>query len=144
MPIQLPAAFAAVKGFLLSKKFLIPAAIIALFLAIGAGTYSYLNKQVVEKVEAAVEQADNRATIQTLETASEVQNATVTIDVKMDQLRNQTIRDYQYVQNRIESAPVETREAPVAPLIIDTLNELDRLRQARGEDRVPDAELPSG
>lgn len=143
MAIQLPAA-AAVKAFFLSKKFLIPAAIIALLLAIGAGTYFYLNKQTDEKVETAVEQADMRATNQTLETASEVQNATATIDVKMDQLRNQTIRDYQYVQSRIESAPVEQRQAPVAPLIIDTLNDLDRLREARGADRVSDAELPSG
>lgn len=143
MAIQLPAA-AAVKAFFFSKKFLIPAAIIALLLAIGAGTYFYLNKQTNEKVETAVEQADMRATNQTLETASEVQAATVTIDVKMDQLRTQTIRDYEYVRNRIEAAPVEQREAGVPPLIIDTLNELDSLRQTRGEDRVPDTELPVG
>jgi GTP-binding protein EngB required for normal cell division len=137
MPLPaLPSALA-LKSFFTSKKFLIPAAIIALLLAIGGGTYLYLNKAKDEAVEAAVTQADSQHTIRTYETITKVQEATVTVDVKMDKLRDQTIRDYSNVQNRIDTAPQVEREAPVAPLIIDTLNELDRLRALREQDDTP-------
>ncbi|USM11574.1 hypothetical protein vBCbaSRXM_129 [Citromicrobium phage vB_CbaS-RXM] len=143
LPLALPAA-ATIKAFFLSKRFLIPAGIIALLLAIGAGTYFYINKQTDEKVEMAVEAADSNATIQTYETKAKVDDATVTIDIRMDELERRTIRDYSNVRNQIQAAPVEEREAPVPPLIIDTLNELDRLHGERDASRMADAELPSG
>lgn len=128
--IALPVV-ARLKSFFTSKRFLIPAAIIALLLAIGGGTYLYLNKQTKEAVTSAVQQADSKATIHTLETVTKVQDATITIDVKMDKLREQTIRDYTNVQSKIDTAPAVEREAQVPVIIIDTLNELDRLRGTR-------------
>lgn len=146
MVLALPAA-SAVKGFFLSKKFLIPAAILALFLAVGAGTYFYIKNQTDEKVTAAVETANSTATIKTFETLDQVTSAYSTIDQKADAKERQTIKDYQYVTYRIESAPMEQKTAPVPPLIIDTLNELDRLRAVREaghESGIPDAEVPVG
>lgn len=136
MPLPALPALAVIKGFFTSKKFLIPAAIITLLLAIGGGTYFYLNKSKDEAVASAVTQADSQHTIRTYETITKVQDATITVDVKMDELRDQTIRDYEYVRNRIEAAPVQQREEAVPSLIIDTLNDIDRLRSERDADGV--------
>lgn len=132
---MIPAGFIVKAGsFFTSKKFLIPLAIVSLLLAIGGGTYFFLNKSKNEAVATAVKGENTKATVQSLETLTKVQDATITIDVKMDKLRDQTIRDYSNVQNRIDNAPIDQRQAQTPALIIDTLNELDRLRSARDTD----------
>lgn len=137
-------AWVGVRAFLGSKKFLIPLAIITLLLAIGGGTYFYLNHQQKEAVTAAVEQADAKATIQTYHTKEIITNRTVEVDRRFDELQRQTTKDYANVRNQIENAPVEERDAQAPALLIDTLNELDRLRQQRNADRVPDSDVPVG
>lgn len=137
-------AWAGIRMFLGSKKFLIPAAVIALLLAIGGGTYFYLNHQQKQAVAAAVETADTKATIQSYQTKDQIETRTIIIDRKFDDLQRQTIKDYANVRNQVQSAPVPERDAQAPALLIGTLNELDRLRAARDADRVPDSELPVG
>jgi citrate lyase gamma subunit len=137
-------AWAGIKLFLRSKKFLIPLAIVTLLLSVGAGTYFYLNHQQEQAVAAAVKTADDKATIQTYETKEIINTRTIEVDRRFDDLQRQTIKDYANVRNQIEAAPVEERDAQAPALIIDTLNELDRLRQRRNEGGVPDADVPVG
>jgi len=144
MPLVSIPTWAAAKLFFKSKKFLIPAAIITLLLAIGGGTYLYLNHQQKEAVSAAVEAADSNATIQTYETKETINTRTIEVDRRFEDLQRQTIKDYANVRNQIEDAPVEERDAQAPPLLIDTLNELDRLRQQRNTGGVPDADVPVG
>lgn len=145
--MALPAlpAWAGIKLFLKSKKFIIGLIVIALIGAVGFGTYKFLNRQVDDKVELSVDKANNDATIQTYETQGQIDTRTIIIDAQMDRLRDQTIRDYSNVQNQIQFAPADQKAAPVPPLIIDTLNSLDRLRNDR-EDKggVPQSDVPAG
>ncbi len=136
--------WAAAKLFLKSKKFLIPFAIIALLIAVGGGTYFYLNHQKNEAVTAAVTQADSKATIKSYETKDAIATRVIVVDRKFDDLHNRTVKDYANVRTTIETAPVEERDAQAPRLIVDTLNELDRLRASRDESGVPDPVLPVG
>lgn len=136
--------WAAAKLFMKSKKFLIPLAIVALLLAIGGGTYFYLKHQTNEAVEAAVEQADSNATITTYKTKDTINTRTVEIDRHFNDLRDRTTQDYANARNNVESAPQEEREAQAPRLLIDTLNQLDRLRAGRESGGVPDADVPVG
>lgn len=136
---------AIIKAFLGSKKFLIPAGIVLLLLAIGGGTYLYLNHQTKALVTAAVKQADSTATVKTLETKAKITERSAAVDVRMDKLHTQTTKDYENVRSHIESAPVESKSAAVPALIIDTINELDRLRSVReaaDADRTGDNPIP--
>lgn len=126
----------AVKAFLTSKKFLIPAAIIAFLLAVGTGTYLYLDHQTEERIEEAVDAADANATIQTLETEGKIRDRSDEIDSKMDELERQTIKDTESVRNQVKNAPKDWRTAPADPVLVDTINELDRLRRNRYANRV--------
>ena len=137
-------AMVGIRAFLGSKKFLIPLAIITLLLAIGGGTYFYLNHQQEEAVAAAVETADSNATIRTYETKEIINTRTIEVDRRFDELQRQTIEDYNNVRNQIENAPVEERDAQAPAILVDTLNELDRLRQQRDSGGVPDADVPVG
>lgn len=144
MPLHIP-TWLAVKSFFGSKKFLIPAAIIALLLAVGGGTYYYLNHQTKEAVTTAVAGAAKDATIKSYETKDAIQNRVIVIDRKFDDLHDRTVRDYANVRNTIEAAPISERDAQAPRLIIDTLNELDRLRSEREDTGgVPDADVPVG
>lgn len=145
--MALPAlpAWAGIKLFLKSKKFIIGLIVIALIGAVGFGTYKFLNRQVDDKVELAVGKANDDATIQTYETQGQIDTRTIIIDAQMDRLREQTIRDYSNVQNQIQFAPADQKAAPVPPLIIDTLNSLDRLRNDReNKGGVPEPDVPAG
>lgn len=144
--MALPAlpTWAAAKLFFKSKKFLIPAAVIALLLAIGGGTYFYLNHQQKQAVEAAVTSVNDKATIQTYHTKEIINTRTVEVDRRFDALQRQTIEDYANVRNQIQNAPEAARDAQAPALLIDTLNELDRLRQQRNTGGVPDADVPVG
>lgn len=139
-----PAIPLGVKAFFASKKFLIGAGVLALILAVGAGTYFYLDKSKDDAVEAAVEGANDKATVETFKTETIIRDRTVKIDIDMDALREQTIKDYENARSEIAAAPVEAREEPVPDLVIDTLNSLSRMHEARRENRVPDTEVPVG
>ena len=143
MPFALP-TWAAVKLFMKSKKFLIPLAVVLLLAAIGGGTYAYLNHSKNEAVAAAVQQADGKATIKTYETKEKIDRRTADIDRKFDDLRVQTTKDYANVRNQVQQAPAEERDAQAPSILIDTLNELDRLRNNRESGGVPDAAVPVG
>jgi hypothetical protein len=121
------------------------------FAAIAVGTGWYLKNDKAEAVEQATEQAfeqaGQEATVKSLEAQTTTQERTQTIDRDFTDLREQTTEDFTNVRNKIDTAPVEARDAPAPRLLIDTLNELDRLRQERSraaEDRVPDAKNSSG
>lgn len=137
-------AWATVKAFLGSRRFLIPLAIVLLLLAIGGGTYYYLNQQQKQAVAAAVKAADSEATIKSFETKDAIETRTIVIDRRFENLQRQTIKDYANVRNTVQAAPVDQREAQAPALLIDTLNQLDRLRQSRDANRILDAELPVG
>ena len=122
--------------------------VILAFLAIGAGTFFYLRHDKNEAVESArieaVEQADTRATIQSYEAQAETQKRTRDIDKEYQEKRDRTTKDYANARNSIQTAPVEERDAPASPLIVDTLNELDRMYGDRESDRVHHPEPPVG
>jgi len=143
MPIQIPAA-ATVKAFLTSRKFLIPAGIILLFIAVAFGVSRHLDNQTDERIASAVQNVNLDATNKTLETNNRVQIKNAEVDAKAIEKRVRTAKDYTNVRNDVEAAPVTVREAPVPPLLIDTINELDRLRQDRDRDAggVSGSEVP--
>lgn len=121
------------------------------FIAIAVGTGWYLKNDKAEAVEQATEQAtqqaNQEATIQSLEAQTTTQERTQKIDREFTDLREQTTKDFTNVRNKIDTAPVEERDAPAPRILVDTLNELDRLRQERartGPDRVPDTEDSAG
>jgi hypothetical protein len=131
-------------AFFKTKKFLIPAGIVALLIAVGAGTFFYLKHQTNTLVNTAVTGANQKATNATLQQAQEISDAKAAQDQQTIRIIVQTTKDYANVQQRIDHAPVEQRQAPVPPLVIDTLNELDRLRQARDADGVAATQVPQG
>lgn len=144
MPLPALPAWAAAKLFFKSKKFLIPAAVITLLLAIGGGTYFYLNHQTKELVATKVEQVNSQATIKSYETKDAINTRTIVIDRKFDDLRVRTAQDYTNARNKVEAAPQEDRDAQAPHLLIDTLNDLDRLRRDRDAGGVPDPDVPVG
>lgn len=123
---------------------------VLIFAAIAVGTGWYLKNDKADAVQEATieatERADQRATVQSLETQNQVQERTQKIDRDFTDLREQTTKDFTNVRNQIETAPVEERSAPAPRILVDTLNELDRLRaeRERGEDRVHQSEDSSG
>ena len=143
MAIHIP-AWIGIKAFLSSKKFLIPAAIVLLLLAVGGGTYWYLDKQTKEAVTSAVEQADSNATIKSYETKDEIDKRSQAVDQQFDTLQRRTAQDYNNVRIKAAAAPAEERDAQAPRIIIDNLNELDRLRNDRESGGIPDAEVPVG
>lgn len=143
MALHIP-AWVGIRAFLTSKKFLIPAAIILLLLAVGGGTYWYLNKQTNDLVAAKVEQADSNATIKSYEAKEEIDSRTQAVDQKFDTLQRRTAQDYNNARIKANAAPVEERDAQAPRVIIDNLNELDRLRNERDSGGIPDPEVPVG
>lgn len=135
---------AAAKAFLTSRKFLIPAGIALLLIAIAFGVSRHLDNQTEERVASAVQTVNIQATNDTLQAKERVNTNNAKVEAKAIEKRVRTAKDYTNVRNRVEAAPVTVREAPVPPLLIDTLNELDRMRQDRDRDAggVPDARVP--
>lgn len=144
MPLPALPAWATAKLFFKSKKFLIPAAAVTLLLAVGGGTYFYLNHQTKELVASKVEQVNSQATIKSYETKDAINSRTIVIDRKFDDLRVRTAQDYSHARNKIETAPPAEKDAQAPRLLIDTLNDLDRMRADRDSDRVPDTDIPVG
>lgn len=133
-----------VLAFFKSKKFLIPAGIVLLLLTIGAGTFFFLRHQTDALVESAVSGANQQATNTTLQQAQQISDEKAALDQQTIRIIVQTTKDYSHVEQRIQSAPAEQRQATVPPLVIDTLNELDRLRRDRDADGVAASEVPQG
>lgn len=113
-------------------------------LAIGGGIYFTLNHWKNQAVTSAVVGADTNATVKTLETSTAVTEANKPVDQKFDALRNQTTKDYTNVRARLNTTPAPDADAPASPLLIGTLNDLDRLRDARNAVAVPDPDVPVG
>ncbi len=109
--------------------------VILAFVAIAGGTFFYLKHDKSAAVESArieaTEQANTSATIQSYEAQTETSNRTHQIDQDYQVRREQTARDYANARNSVQDAPVEERDAPAPRVIIDTLNELDRMHQQR-------------
>lgn len=123
--------------------------VVLAFIAIGVGTFFYLKHDKNEAVEQArteaTEQADTKATLQSYEAQAETTNRTRQIDQDYQIKREQTAKDYANARNTVQTAPVEDRDARASPVIIDTLNELDRLHlQREHPDSVHHPEPPVG
>lgn len=136
-------AMAKIKGFLagLLKSPYFWAAL--LVVGIGAGTYFYLKHSTNQQIEAAVENSQSEATIDAFKTQDGISFGEQEIDQKYDQKKQKTTEEFNHVRNIIQAAPVEQRQAPVPPLLIDTLNNIDRMH-AGGPVPVPDTEVPVG
>lgn len=137
-------ALTGIKLFFSSKKYLIPLAVVLLVAAIGGGTYFYLKHQTQEAVTTAVEGANSKATIETYRTKEIITTRVVEVDKKFDDLRDRTTQDYANARNQLETAPEADRKAQASPVVVGTLNELDRLRASRDSDRVPEPDVPAG
>lgn len=119
------------------------------FIAIAGGTAYYLKHDkenaVNQATTSATEKANTTATVKSLEAQNTVAGRTAVVDTAYVVLREQTAKDYANARNSIETAPVEERDAPAPRVIIDTLNELDRLHQQREHpDSVHHPEAPVG
>lgn len=119
------------------------------FIAIAGGTFYYLKNDKENAVDqatvTATEKANTTATVKSLEAQNTVAGRTSVVDTAYVILREQTAKDYANARNSIETAPVEDRDAPASRVIIDTLNELDRLHQQREHpDSVHHPEAPVG
>lgn len=119
------------------------------FIAIAGGTAYYLKHDKERAVDqatiSATEKANTTATVQSLEAQNTVAGRTSVVDTAYVVLREQTAKDYANARNSIEAAPVEERDATAPRVIIDTLNELDRLHQQREHpDSVHYPEAPVG
>lgn len=108
-------------------------------LALGVGTYFYLKESTANQVEQAVTNANQGATIKTYQTREEAEAAFADRVQPIEKKAEQTRRDYQNVRNQVQQRPQSERQAAAPPLLIDTLNELDRLRSTRDEGAVSDA-----
>jgi hypothetical protein len=95
-------------------------------------------------VSTAVTGADQKATNKSLKAEGEVTRRVAEREQPLIILREQTIKDYSNARATLEAQPQAEREAPAPRVIIDTLNDLDRLRSAREPGGVPDAEVPVG
>lgn len=119
------------------------------FIAIAGGTFYYLKNDKANAVDqatvTATQNANNTATVQSLQAQNTVAGRSAVVDTAYVVLREQTAKDYANARNTIETAPVEDRDAVASPVIIGTLNELDRLHQQREHpDSVPHPEAPVG
>ncbi len=144
IPFLAPAAALKVGSFfknLLSSKWLYVA---LAFVALAGGTYLYLKHDKKEAVAAATTGANQKATNVALGTQAAVTDRQQAVEQKFIILREQTIKDYSNARATLNAAPADERQAPAPRLIIDTLNDLDRLRSARDPLAVPDAEVPVG
>jgi aspartate oxidase len=141
MPPFLLAAGVKMKGFfgtlMKSKLFYIALAV----LAIAGGTYGYLRHSTNKQVEAAVTGADASATIATYQTKEEAEAALQPHVEKAEQKAEQTRKDYDNVRRQVYRAPAPVREAAAPRIIVDALNDLERLSREREAGGVPDAEV---
>lgn len=121
-----------------------------LLVGVTLGTWWYLKDDkadaVIDAETRGASQANEQANQETRDIEDQLQEATDKIMSDNARLREQAAKDFERVRNRIETAPREQREAGVPPLIIDTLNELDSLREDRDRnaDAVRDAEVTAG
>lgn len=140
-PITAVSIGAKLKSFFSSKWFWA----VLLLISVAGGTYWYLDQSKDEAVATAVKGADTAATIQSHEAKEEVEARTAPIETQYIIKREQTIKDYTNVRNQAAAAPADERNAQAPRLIIDTLNELDRLYGAREQPSgVPDSDAPVG
>lgn len=118
--------------------------VVLAFIAIGGGTYLYLKNDKKEAVAEAVQHADSEATVRTYKAKERVSQKAQAIDDRFDALATQTAKDYAHARAQIDVAPTAERDAQAPALLIDTLNQLDRLRGERDANAVPDADVPVG
>jgi anionic cell wall polymer biosynthesis LytR-Cps2A-Psr (LCP) family protein len=114
--------------------------------AIAGGTYFYLNHSTNQQVNSAVKNVNANATIKTFETKKKIDDATAVVDEKFERRRAATQKEYHSVRTTIIQAPSSDRDAPASPVVLDTLNRLERMRAGEQPDAggVPDAEVPVG
>lgn len=129
-----------------NKKGVIIACLIAAAIAVGGFLYWQNGNLFDEVVDAKTENHDQKATIQSFETKDKTNEANAKIDDAFEQRQTITQKEYVHVRTIIHDAPVESRTRQADPLIIDTLNGLERMSRG-GEttsDRVPDSDDPVG
>ena len=113
-------------------------------IGIGGGTYFLLNHWKNEAVTTAVSGANDKANVQTMGAKDHINTRSQDIDVKMDGLRQQTTKDYTNARATLNAAPQADRDSPAPRVIIDTLNDLDRLRATRDAPATDNASVPVG
>lgn len=112
-------------------------------LALGVGTYFYLDHAQNKAVATAVANNNSKATIQAYQTKDQAEAQLVPIQAKEQAKTAQTQKDYTNVRTVIVTAQAPQRNAQVPRLVIDTLNDLDRLSAARDASAVPVADVHS-
>ncbi len=118
--------------------------VILLMIAIGGGIYLTANHWKDQAVSTAVTGADTKATVQSQAAGLEVGTRNAAVDQKADKLKYQTVKDYTNARATLQAAPPASRDAQAPAVIIDTINNLDRLRAARDTNPVPSADVPVG
>lgn len=133
------------KTFFKSKKVIIIACAIAAAAAIG-GFLIWQNGNLFDKaVDAKVETGNLQASNQSYVAKGEADAASAVIDDRFEQRQTITQKEYVHVRTIIHDAPIEDRTRQADPLILDTLNGLERMSRG-GEDAggVHHADDPAG
>lgn len=112
--------------------------------AVGGGTAYYLKHDKAEAVKQATNTADQNATNKSFAADSAVNARVQEREQKLIILHDQTVKDYANARATLQAQPAAERDAPAPRILIDTLNQLDRLRGERDAGAVPDAEVPVG
>lgn len=112
------------------------------FIAVMVGTFYYLKVDKENAVEQAtteaIENAAKEATIESFETKNEIEDRTQEVDEKFIIIRERTVKDFSNARNNVRNKPVDEQVAPTPKLIIDTINELDKLHQQRRNENPID------
>lgn len=143
-PIEWALMAGKIKGFfkgILTSKWTY---VVLLMVAIGGGIYFTANHWMNKAVSTAVAGADNKATDASQKAGLEVGTRNQAVDAKANKLKLQTAKDYTNARATLQAAPPATRDAQAPALLIDTINDLDRLRSARDADSVSNSDVPVG
>lgn len=114
-------------------------------LALAGGTYFTLNHWKNQAVTTAVKTSDQNASVKAQGGTIAAQQGAQKVDEKMDRLRVQTTKDYTNARADLKARPQAERDAQAPTVLIDTINDLDRLRAGR-DDAAPvsDPDVPVG
>lgn len=118
--------------------------VVLLMIAIGGGIYLTLNHWKDQAVSTAVTTENTKASNTALEAKDRINTRTGAVDVQMDKLRDQTTKDFTNARATLQAQPQADRDAPAPRVIIDTINDLDRLRSTRDAPATDHADVPVG
>lgn len=133
-----PLSWVAIGGTIrkaLSNKYVKIILVVAAMIGIGAW---YFNHKVDEAVTVKVEEHDTYASQQVGQVQGKIEEAVKPIDKRYDDLEITTAKDYDDVLTSLPpTVEPSATDAPLDPVLLDTLNRIAGLHAKTASDRVP-------